>query len=335
MAARKRGKQVGMRMIEEIRRLHAMGLSRRNIAKSLNCSRNTVDKYLVDPSIEDRGKPEYHAPWSGEIDWELVNGEVNRGTPLSEVWENSVGCNNQSPPYVSFWREYKRRFPDIRLDFHKNHPPGERCEVDYKGDSPGLGYIDRQNGEFIPCRLYGAVLCFSQLFFPYATHSEKKGDILTATAKAFQYFGGVPMTCVIDNAKTLVTRAHQYDPDLNKEFALFCAFHGTAPIATRPAKPKDKNLIENALGVFWRWARLRIRGRTFFSLGELNLFVKELADDFNARIQRKYGLSRRQKFEHGEREKLLPLPVQNYRYGEWKLAKLHPDCHIQIEMNFY
>jgi hypothetical protein len=29
------------------------------------------------------------------------------------------------------------------------------------------------------------------------------------------------------------------------------------------------------------------------------------------------------------------MPERNYRYGEWKQAKLHPDCHIQLELNFY
>src|SRR5690606_35076927 len=113
-------------------------------------------------------------------------------------------------------------------------------------------------------------------------------------------------------------KAHRYDPDINKEFMHFCEHYGTAPIATRPKSPKDKNIIENALGVFWRWADRRIRNRTFYSIGELNTFLRELADEFNVRIQRKYGLSRRDKFEQGEREKLLALPASTYRCGIWK-----------------
>jgi len=103
----------------------------------------------------------------------------------------------------------------------------------------------------------------------------------------------------------------------------------------RPRKPKDKNLIENVLGVFWRWAGPKIRQRTFFSLAELNRFVRELLDWFNNRIQKKYGQSRRQKFEQGEREKLLELPTTAYEVGEWKKLKLHPDCHVQCGYNLY
>ena len=145
----------------------------------------------------------------------------------------------------------------------------------------------------------------------------------------------VLLTSAVDNAKAAVTRAHRYDPDLHPEFALFCEYFGTAPLAMRPGKPKDKNLIENALGVFWRWARRRVNERRCYSLGELNEYLIELANIFNDRIQRKYGVSRRAKFEGGEREKLLPLPAGVYSYGEWKKATAHPDCHIQVIKNFY
>jgi hypothetical protein len=237
-------------------------------------------------------------------------------------------------PYVTFWREFKRRYPEVPLEMHKIHPPGERSEADYKGDAPGLGFVDK-DGKFVQCKLFGSVLAFSQLFFSRATETEKQIDFLPALAKSYEYFGGVSHTTAVDNAKPQVVRAHRYDPDLNPEFAHFCEHYDTAPLAMRPGKPKDKNVIENALGVFWRWARRRVRARTFFSLGELNAFLLDLVDDFNNRVQRKYGISRRQKFENGEREKLLKLPTGTYTPGSWKKAKLHPDCHIQVGHNFY
>ena len=335
----RRGKAKGPRMIKEIHRLRAMGLSKRKIAKALSCSRNTIDKYLAADGQSFEKKPSsYRASWSEEVDWGALNGEINQGKPLQECWEVLFGGKapeDGAIPYVSFWREYRRRFPKIPLEMHKLHPPGERVEIDYKGDAPGLGYIDRATGDYVPCRLYGATLAFSQLFFPMATHTERQADLLSCTVAAFEYFGGVPLTSVVDNAKALVTKAHRYDPDIHKEFAHFCEHYGTAPIATRPCSPKDKNLIENALGVFWRWAGRRVRGRTFYSIGELNGFMREIADEFNAKTQRKYGLSRKEKFDQGERIKLLPLPAKTYRFGEWKKAKLHPDCHIQIGYNFY
>lgn len=327
-------------MIQEILRLRGLGLSKRMIARALNCSRNTVDKYFESDSAAAASAPppkRYQASWSERIDWDAVRSFTGKGDPLRAFWEERViNVEGQdSIPFVSFWREYRRRFPQIPLDFHKNHPPGERCEIDYKGFDAGFGYLCPKTAEFVPCRLFGAVLCFSQLFFCRATISEKQEDLLRSVAESFSYFGGVPHTCAFDNTKAAVNRPHRYDPDIHKEFTLFCGHHGTAPLAMRPRQPKDKNLIENALGVFWRWARRHLRDRVFFSLGELNTAMVELADEFNNRIQRKYGVSRRQKFEEGERAKLLPQPLGSYSYGVWKEAKVHPDCHIQIEKNFY
>lgn len=336
MPANKRGVAKGPRMIKEILRLRSQGLSERKIAKALGCSRNTVKKYL---SQELDGQTEtgsgYQAPWSDEVDWPQVQEAVNRGRTLQEIWEGQVFSGVDSPPYVSFWREYRRRFPKFPLDYHKHHPPGERCEIDYKGDAPGLGYTDRATGEFIQCKLFGSICCFSQLFFPYATCTERQPDFIEGIRASYEYFGGVPLTTAFDNAKAAVTRTHRYDPDVHKELDHFFEHYGTAPMPTRPRKPKDKNLIENALGVFWRWARVRVQERSFFSLGELNEYLVTLADQFNHRVQRKYGTSRRYRFEQGDKPKLLALPSKPYNFGEWRTAKLHPDCHVQVEKNFY
>ncbi len=158
---------------------------------------------------------------------------------------------------------------------------------------------------------------------------------MLAVGKAYEYDGGVPLTTAMDNAKTTVHRVHRYDPDLNREFSLFCSHYGTAPLPTRSVSPKDKNLIKNSLGVFWRGARGRIRSRRFFSLAELNEYLRSLADGFHLRIQRKYGISRREKFSKGEQQQLLELPGSMHESAKWKQAKPHPDCHVQLEYNFY
>ncbi len=327
-------------MISEIIRLREAGLSRRAIARALNCSRNTVEKYLKSgPQSLANPAPaasQYRAPWSAKIDWDEVKRQANtEGVPISEIWEQLVQKVTPSIPYVSFWREFKRRFPNVPLEMHKIHPPGERVEIDYKGHEEGLGYYDRVSETWIPCRLFGAVMCFSQLFFAYVTHTERQNDLMTSIAKGYEYFGGVALTTAFDNSKAAVTKAHIYDPDLHPEFARFCEHFSTAPLAMRPRKPKDKNLVENSLGVFWRWARRKLKQHRYFSLEDLNRAILALVNDFNSRVQRKYGMSRMQKFVGGEKEMLLPLPVERWSYGEWKTPTVHPDCHVQINYNFY
>ena len=152
---------------------------------------------------------------------------------------------------------------------------------------------------------------------------------------AFRYFGGVPETAGIDNASVSVKKADFYDPDVNPEYWKFSEHFDFAPIPTGPGQPTHKAVIENLLGCFWRWGRPRFRRRTFFSKAEVNRFLLEMCDEFNSRRQKKYGSSRRERFEKAEKDKLKPLPQTAYEIADWQKAKLHADCHIQVKLNFY
>jgi transposase len=332
------GLKKGDGMVNKILELKNKNVGIKEIARRLNVSKNTVKKYLRETATETLPAAKSSGPWwSAQVSWNEILKSSRAGVDLVNLWETY--CQSAQPlsavPYVSFWREFRRRYPKLDLDFHKTHRPAERCEVDFKGDAAGLGFVDRATGEFIQCKLFGSVLCFSQLFFAEARLCEKQGEWLSGIDNGFRYFGGVPELLTVDNPKAMVTRADWWDPDLNPEFYKFCEHVGIAPVPARPSEPKDKNLIECLLGTFWRWAGPRVRARHFFSQGELNEFLVALCDDFNIRVQRKYGVSRRARFESEERALLKPLPAGHFEMAHWKKAKLHPDCHVQVNKNFF
>lgn len=343
----------GPKMLEDLVRRRANGDGFQTIAMDLKISRNTVKNRLKEIGAYEvteaqnlllaglnTAKVAVFAPhWSSQISWEDAIKEVEGGTPIKVFWENNLISaptpDLRNVPYETFWREFRRRHPNIDIHYHKHHEPGLRCEIDYKGDTHGLGYIDKSTGEFIACRLFGQVLCNSRLFFPYVTLDEKQPSWLAGIREGFKYFGGVTQLLVVDNTRCAVNRADWFDADINQEFYNFCSHYKATVIAARPRSPKDKNLIEVHLGVFWRWVRRKLRQQHFFSLGDLNRFIMESADEFNARYQRKYGSSRRERFEQYEKITLKPLPMKTYESGEWKKAKLHEDCHIQHKYNYY
>lgn len=339
------GKRKGQRMLGEIQRLKAMGFGKKAVARTLGISRNTLKKYWKSPEEEPArentgGFPAvYRAPWSDSVDWKVVGEAIGRGQALSHYWERflegrPLGDPLRQVPYVSFWREYKRRFPQVSLAFHRTHPPGACCEADYKGRRPGLGYWDPAQGTFVVCELFGAVLGFSQYLSVDVTRTQQKGDFLGSMDRAYRAFGGIPRITVTDNLKTAVNRGDRYDPDVNPDFTGFCRHYGTVAIPTRPRKPKDKNLIEGALGLFWRWIRADLSRQRFLSLSALRAFVLLQEERFNGRVQRRYGQSRRQRLEE-ERTVLAPVPDEPYEVCCWKKAKLHADCHVQVAKNFY
>lgn len=330
----------GPRMIREIRRLKDMGLGTKKIAGALGISKNTVKSYLVaEGAASGTDAAIYSASWATLVDWDRVRASLLRGNSLKWYHEENIATSDLPDlkllTYMSFWREWKRRYPTYDLDFHKDHPPGEKMEIDYKGDAEGLGYTDMKTKSFIQCKLYGSILCHSQKVYFEATETEKQQDWFHGTEGALRYFGGAPRQIIFDHAKVMITRSDWYDPDINREFARFAEYFGLAPIPARPGKPKDKNLIEGALGIFWRWLRPKVRSRTFFSLSELNAFVRDHVEIFNNRVQRKYGMSRSSRFDLAERSCLKALPEAAFESAEWKKAKVHPDCHIQVEWNFY
>ena len=326
----------GIRMQLEIKRLKELGHGKKTIARILKVSVNTVRRYWEN-GLEENKKESYSAPWSEKVDWKLLDEAVSRGQSLFDWHENLSGRGNllDGITYSSFWREYRRRHPKIDLIFHKNYPPGERMEADYKGREKLLGYLDRANGHWVQLELFGDALCFSQLFYAEATENQKQEHWLLALEHSFHYFGGVTETIGVDNATVSVKRADCYDPDVNPEFWKFSEHFNFSPIPTRPSSPTHKAIIENLLGVFWRWIRPKIKLQQFFSKAEVNQFLWENLEYFNNRIQRKYGKSRRQRFEEGEKTCLKKLPETVYEYGGWQTAKLHPDCHLQVKKNFY
>lgn len=352
----------GVRVIHEIQRMKAMGLRKKQIARALGISKNTVRSYWESPPVQRAGSsvidvrstpsvaaaaphalpptPRYQAPWAKDLSWETIKDATDHGEALAVWWEEHLATLDpdsplRSVPYISFWREFKRRYPAVPLEFHRSYPPGQHAEVDYKGSRPGFGYYDPRTGEFVLCELFGAVLCFSQLFYAEASRTQRKADFLASVARSFAYWGGVPALLTPDCLKSAVQRADRYDPDLNPDFSAFCEHYGTAGFPARPNRPKDKAVIEGALGVFWRWIRSKLRRERFDSIESLNAWLRARVDQFNHRVQRKYGLSRRQKFESGEKSLLKALPAEPYEICEWSRAKLHWDCFAQVGKNFF
>ena len=65
--------------------------------------------------------------------------------------------------------------------------------------------------------------------------------------------------------------------------------YGTAVIAARPYKPRDKAKVEVGVQIVQRWILARLRNRRFFSLAELNQAIRALVDDVNGRLMRGWG----------------------------------------------
>lgn len=303
----------------------------------LRCRRTLVAEIrkgtLTKAELERLRACERAAPaWTVDVAWAQVEDDIRDGHEIKRIWEESAGSVTS---HSNFFKYVKVRFAHLLAatvtlrEFY----PGEHCEVDYAGTK--IPWVDVRTGEVMSAHVFVGILCFSQKVFANATEDEKKPSWLVSHRLMFEDFGGVVQVVVPDNAKACVVKAHIYDPDLNADYVELACHYGFSVVPARTRRPKDKALVEGAVKILLRYFRFIYRRRTFTSLAEINVALREAAGKINHKIHTRFKTSRQDRFERLERSSLRPLPLEPYSLSHWKTAKHHPDCTVAVEYNFY
>lgn len=334
--------------IREILRLRLeKGLSQRQVARCCNVSRSTVSTYetlaqkagitwpipegvdvetlLKHPGIP---KPRYPQP-----DWQYVHREMKRqGVTLTLLYDEHAAAHEQVYSYTQFTVNYRKWLGKQNLSMRQVHKAGEKLFVDYAGHTVEVN--DPQQGRF-QAQIFVASLGASHYTYIEATKTQTKQDWLMAHVRAFEFFGGVPEMVIPDNLKSAVTKACRYEPELNPSYGELAHHYDTVICPARVRKPKDKAVVEGAVGIVERWILARIRDKTFRSLTELNRTLASLLKTYNQTPFQKRPGSRLSEYETIDRPALRPLPPHRYVYAEWKTAKAHVDYHVEVDRRYY
>jgi transposase len=320
--------RTSVRMQAQIKIMSEQGHSIRSIARVLKLSRRTVRKYLEpasQPAIESGG-------WEEKIDWDYVRQEVyGKGTTVKQIGQEVA----PEIAYVKFWRAFReqagRQASPEQVTLRLHHKPAEKTQVDF---CDGIFITDRTSGKNTLTQFFLGVLPFSSYTFGEFVLDQKLATFIGVQQRMFAYFGGVTAYLVVDNLKSGVHKANLYDPDLNPTYCDFANHMGFAVLPARPYKPKDKGSGESNIGVVQRSFFQEVRNRVFYSLEELNEALRQYLERLNRQVMKDYGVCRAERFEE-EKKQLKPLPPSAFEMSEWRAAKVHPDCHIQVEKNFY
>jgi transposase len=318
---------------KEIERLLAAGRGVREIMRALKCSRRLVRQIrdgLHGPPDQPRSTAD--PPWMAQINWPEIVHDLGLGHPLKFLWEEKA---QSLTTYSNFWKQFYRKFPQYRQAAvtARDFEPGERVEVDYAGDT--LEWVELSTGEIHKAFVFVAGLGFSQLLFAWAAADTRSANWLGCHRRMFAFYGGVAHVTVPDCLKTGVLKCHLYDPDLNPGYAELANHYATAVVPARAGHAKDKAIVEGLVKILMRYVRFRHRRQRFTSLAQINQAIGECTERINARPHSRFGVSRRERFETVEKAALKPLPAIEFDIGEWKNAKLHPDCYVQIESVYY
>lgn len=334
-----------------VRLLLTSPLSNRQIARSLDVSRRTVDRYrtLVD---------------AGEHSWATM--KDMSGKALSALFNRLPKPTSKIPPdldaiereravhgskLADLWEDYRREHGERALGFsrfarlcklyrkargvsmRKVHRAGEAVFVDYSGRRPH--YTNPSTGEEVPVELFVGVLGASRYTFATCTATQTVPDFLDAHSRMVAFFGGTPQSVVPDNLRSAVSRSGS-EPLIQRNFQDWARHHDMAVLPARPGHPRDKGAVENAVKHVQNWLLPKLSKRQFFSLETLNEAVAKLMVGFNEKPFQKRAGSRKSEFERIERAALRPLPKERFEFCTWTAKQVVPkDYHIVVYGHYY
>lgn len=344
-------RRISMNKVREIIRLHEQcNLSQRSIARALYISRPVVREYIrkihasglnyaaiqkLDDDtflemIEGSGKVKSERYQVLRQKFEYFVKELKRtGVTLERLWQEYLDEHPDGYGYSQFCYHFQLWRYASELTMHMNHKAGDKAFVDFAGKH--LQIVNRNTGEITDVEFFVAILGASQYTYAEAVATQQKHDWIRANQNAFHYFEGVPRALVPDCLKSAVSKANPYEPDIHPEYEDFARHYQTVILPARPAHPKDKALVENAIKLLYSRIYAALRNRIFYSLKELNLAIAGELEKHNSKTMQRLNISRKQLFDETEKSALLPLPVEKYEFKSFKTIKVQFNYHVYLK----
>jgi len=343
-----------MRKLRDVLRLkYEAGLPQRAIAQACGLGLGTVTTYLQratgagltwplpddldDGALEARLFARPALPQTSDRplpEWLELHRELKKpGVTLMLLWQEYRAQHPHGYAYSQFCDRYRQWARRLKPSMRQVHRAGEKLFVDFSGTHPHL--IDPTTGEEIAVELFVGVLGASGLIYAEATWHQDLPSWIAAHIRMLDAFQGSTAVWVPDNLKSGVTRAHRYEPEINRTYQDLAQHYGAVVIPTRVARPKDKPKVEVSVQIAQRWVLAVLRHQTFFTLADLNAAIRVRVDAINDRPMKVVGVSRRTLFEQIDRPALKSLPSTRYELAEWQLCRPNIDYHVAIDHNFY
>ncbi len=221
MARKKRRKELSVRKIKEVLRLHMnCGMGPREISRSLSISPATASNYInaakeADLSyslIAGMGEEELKRIIKGEKtgdkrssrpqpNWKEIHGELKKkGVTLQLLWEEYKAIYPNGYQSTQFCDRYRKWKGKLNPSLRQTHKAGEKMFVDYAGQT--IAIINRHTGLIRQAQVFVAVLGASNYTYAEATWDQSLSNWIDSHIHALEYFNGVTRITVPDNIRT-------------------------------------------------------------------------------------------------------------------------------------
>ena len=345
------GKPKPMSQIKQLLRLHQQSSSIKSIARKTGLSRNTIKSYLSKlkglkmdipelleleyPVLEAKfhaGNPDYKDPRYDQLKSRLdyFAKELTTGVGITKhlLWEEYREVVSPAYGYSQFCYHLSQYMLARKPSMVVPHKPADQLYMDFAGKT--MSYTDPATGEVISCQVFVACLPYSDYAFAMAVPSQNLSDFIYALGCCLQDLRGVPAALVPDNLKSAVTKANNYEPDINRALEDFANHYGCAVVPARAAHPKDKALVENQVRLIYNRVYARLRKQQFFCLSSLNKAIRKMVKRHNQTRMQQKPYSREECFLAEEKHLLSPLPDTAYEIKHYKELKVGVNNHVLI-----
>jgi transposase len=218
----------------------------------------------------------------------------------------------------------KRQPAFLKLAF----APGECAQVDWGSfGSVPVGQTSRRLSFFV------MVLCYSRLMYVEFTVSQTMEHFLACHQHAFEFFGGVPQTVMVDNLKSAVLkRALGQAPVFNPKYAAFAEHNGFRIVPCNVGKGNEKGRVENGVGYV---KKNFLAGLDIADFSMLAPAAKHWLDTVAS--VRVHGETRKPPIELWQSEKphLSPLPTHPFDIATVTQVRASRQFRITLDTNHY
>ena len=344
-----------MSLIKQVLQLKQLGESNRGVSRKLPIDKETVNSYVrtlnvnewkiedllakEDPELErmfHAGSPAYSDPrmtdFLAKLPYfreQLSNPKlhVTRQLLYEEYIKSFPGGYGKSQFYFHLKQNLVAQ-KDCTAVLTETYNPGEKLMVDFAGDK--LSYVDVETGEIIKVEVFVACMPYSDYTYVICVPSQKTEDFLYAIRMCLEHLGGVPPILTPDNLKSAVISNDRHEPKLNKALEDMGNHYHFVVLPCDPKEPTQKALVEDGVRNTYNRIYAKLRGRTFYSLIELNHAVWELVGLYNRTRMQKRPYSREERFHAMEKDKLKSLPDDIYEMKYYANLQVQSNCFIEL-----
>jgi transposase len=312
----------------QIKDLHErQGLKAAQIAHGLGLDPRTVAYWLR----QERFRPRHATPRASKLDpfkpqivQMLEKYPYSAAQVLQRLREQGFdGGYSTVKAYVRTVRP-KRQPAFLKLAF----APGECAQVDWGSfGAVRVGQTSRRLSFFV------MVLCYSRLMYVEFTVSQTMEHFLACHQHAFEFFGGVPHSILVDNLKSAVLkRALGEAPVFNPKYVDFAKHNGFRIVPCNVGKGNEKGRVENGVGYV---KKNLLAGLDIADFSMLAPAVKHWLDTVaNVRV---HGETRKPPLELWQSEKphLRPLPLHPFDIATVSQVRASRQFRITLDTNRY